>query len=53
MNEKLMELLKNEDFCVKFFDTLEDMTGLTALLEANGISVTDEEVKAIVKIAKQ
>ena len=53
MNEKLIELLKNEDFCVKFFDSLEDLTALTALLEGNGVTVTADEVQELVKAAKQ
>ena len=48
-----MELLKNEDFCVNFFDNLEDKNRLSALLEANGISVTEDEICELIKIAKQ
>lgn len=53
MNEKLIELLKNEEFCIAFFDALEDTPALKSLLERSGISATDEEIQQLVKIAKQ
>lgn len=53
MNEKLIELLKNEEFCIEFFDTFEKIDGLKALLERNGITITDDEVQELIKIAKQ
>ena len=53
MNEKLTELLKNEEFCIAFFDALEDTPALKSLLERSSISATDEEIQQLVKIAKQ
>jgi hypothetical protein len=53
MNEKLTELLKNEEFCIAFFDALEDIPTLKSLLERSGISATDEEIRQLVAIAKQ
>ena len=53
MNEKLTELLKNEEFCIAFFDALEDIPTLKSLLERSGISATDEEIHQLIAIAKQ
>ena len=53
MNEKLVELLKDEDFCVKYFDVLEDLPELNNLLAANGIELTETELCDLVKITKQ
>ena len=52
MKEGMAELLKNEDFCVKFFDTLEDMTGLNMLLKENGVVLDDEELHELVEVTK-
>ena len=52
MNDKLMELLKDEDFCVKFFDNLNDLSELRKLLEENGIQADDEELHALVELTK-
>ena len=53
MNEKLTALLKNEEFCIAFFDALEDIPTLKSLLERSGISATDEEIHQLIAIAKQ
>ena len=53
MNEKLTALLKNEEFCIAFFDALEDIPALESLLERNDITVGEEEIKQLVAIAKQ
>ncbi len=53
MNEKLVELLKDEDFCVKYFDVLEDLPELNNLLAVNGIELTETELCDLVKITKQ
>ena len=53
MNEKLMELLKDEDFCVKYFDNLDDLSELRRLLEENGIETDDEELRALVEVTKE
>ena len=53
MNEKLNEMLKNEEFCIAFFDALEDIPTLKSLLERSGITAGDEEIRQLVAIAKQ
>ena len=53
MNEKLVELLKDEGFCVKYFDSLENLPLLNNLLVENGIILTEEELNDLVKITKQ
>ena len=52
MEAKLMELLKDEDFCVKFFDALENQAELNKLLEENGVVLDSEEVRGLVEKTK-
>lgn len=53
MNEKMIDLLKNEEFCVKFFDTLENETALKALLESEGVSLSEKELQDLIALAKK
>ncbi len=53
MNAKLTELLKNEEFCIAFFDALEDIPTLKSLLERSGITVGEDEIKQLLTIATQ
>ena len=52
MANKMNELFKNEEFCVRFFDALEDTTALQAVLADYGIEATAEETAEIAKTAK-
>ena len=52
MANKMNELFKNEAFCVRFFDALEDTTALQAVLADYGIEATAEETAEIAKTAK-
>ena len=52
MTNKMNELFKNEEFCVRFFDALEDTTALQAVLADYGIEATAEETAEIAKTAK-
>ena len=49
---KINELFKNEAFCVRFFDALEDTTALQAVLAEHGIEATEEETRTIAETAK-
>ena len=53
MNEKLVELFKNESFCSEFFDAIEDMSALNTLLNSNGIAIGENEIKELVMVVKQ
>ena len=53
MVEKLNELFKQEAFCVRFFDALEQPAEVKAVLAENNIAVTDEELSGIITLAKQ
>ena len=46
MSEKLIELFKNEEFCVNFFEAIDKTDELKSLLGKNGINISDEELKA-------
>lgn len=52
MAEKLNEMFKQEAFCIRFFDALEQPAELKAVLTENGIEVTDEELTELVAVAK-
>jgi len=49
----LKEKMQEEDFCVAFFENLENISEVTALLERSGIEATEEEILELVKIAKE
>ena len=52
MMNKMNELFKNETFCVRFFDALEDTTALQSVLADFGIKATAEETVEIAKAAR-
>ena len=49
----LKEKMQDEDFCVAFFDNLDDIAEITALLERSGIAATEEEILELVRLAKE
>lgn len=53
MSEKLIELFKNEEFCVNFFEAIDKTDELKSLLGKNGINISDEELKELIDVAKQ
>ena len=53
MNEKMIDLLKNEEFCVKFFDNLKNETALKTLLENEGISLSEKELQDLIALTEK
>lgn len=53
MAEKLNEMFKQEAFCIRFFDALEQPAELKAVLTENDIAVTDEDLNVIIAVAKE
>lgn len=49
---KIEELFKNEEFCIKFYDSIDDLSAIKALLEENGVVSTEEEIKHFVHSIK-
>jgi len=49
----LKEKMQDEDFCVAFFDNLDNIAEVTALLERSGIAASEEEILELVKLAKE
>ena len=45
-------MFKDEDFCVKYFDSLNDLGEFRKFLVENGIQPNDEEVNALVELTK-
>lgn len=49
---KIEELFKNEEFCVKFYDSIDDLSAIKTLLDENGVVSTEEDVKHFVDSIK-
>ena len=49
--EKMGNLFKNEEFCLKFYDC-KDLQSAVALFVENGVEMTEEGVKALIDYVK-
>lgn len=53
INKKIEELFKNEDFCVAFFDSIDDIAKIKNLLNENGLILSDDEIAQLIDLSKK
>ena len=51
--KKIEELFSKEDFCVSYFDSLDDTKAIKDLLANNGLDASDEEMTQLIDLTKQ